>query len=350
VIREELSLSYLEIGVLLSVPFYASAVLEPVFGVLGDTRLRRTVVLTGGVTFALGVALAAAAPGFVLLLAALCALSPASGAFVSLSQATLMDLDPDARERNMARWTLAGSVGVVAGPLLLAASIALGGGWRVPLAALAIAALLLTVAACALPTPPRDGGPSFAAAARATIAALRRAAVVRWLVLLELSDLMLDVFGAFLALYLVDAADLGAAEAGLGFALWTGAGLVGDALLLLVLRRVSGLAYLRASALLVAFLFPAFLLVEQLWAKLLLLALLGVLNSGWYAIPKARLYSELPGQSGAALTLGTLTGLIGGTFPLALGLLAATVGIGNALWVLLAAPLALLVGIPRRQR
>jgi MFS transporter, FSR family, fosmidomycin resistance protein len=348
VIREELALSYIEIGLLLSVPVYASALLEPVFGVLGDTRLRRAVVLSGGVTFALGLALAAGAPGFVLLLAALCALSPASGAFVSLSQATLMDLEPEGRERNMARWTLAGSVGVVAGPLLLAASLALGGGWRTPLAALALTALGLTFGARALPAPPRDGSPSFRAAARAAVGALRRAAVLRWLVLLELSDLMLDVFGAFLALYLVDAAGVSAAEAGLAFALWTGAGLVGDALLLLVLRRVSGMAYLRTSALLVAFLFPAFLLVEPLWAKLLLLAALGVLNSGWYAIPKARLYAALSGQSGAALTLGTLTGLVGGTFPLALGLLAAAVGISAALWALLVAPVALLLGTPRR--
>jgi MFS transporter, FSR family, fosmidomycin resistance protein len=347
-IREDLALSYAEIGVLLSVPFYASALLEPVFGVLGDTRFRRSVVLAGGVTFALALAVAASAPEFALMLVALCALSPASGAFVSLSQATLMDLDPDARERNMARWTLAGSVGVVAGPLFLAASIGLGAGWRTPLAALAIVSIALTLAARALPAPSPDGSPPFRAAARATIAALRRAAVVRWLVLLELSDLMLDVFGAFLALYLVDAAGLSPAEAGIGFALWTGAGLFGDALLLPTLRRFSGLAYLRVSALLVAALFPLFLVLEPVWAKLAVLALLGILNSGWYAIPKARLYEELPGQSGAALTLGTVTGIVGGTFPLALGLLAAAVGIEVALWALLVAPLALLIGLPRR--
>jgi FSR family fosmidomycin resistance protein-like MFS transporter len=323
-------------------------VLEPVFGVLGDTRFRRAVVLGGGVAFAVALALAAAAQGFVLLLVAFCTLFPASGAFVSLSQATLMDVDPDGRERNMARWTLAGSVGVVAGPLLLAASVAVGGGWREPFAALAVVTLVLTLAARALPAPPADGSPSFRQAARATFAALRRIAVLRWLVLLELSDLMLDVFGAFLALYLVDAAGLSGAEAGLAFALWTGAGLAGDALLLLVLRRYSGLAYLRASALIVAVLFPVFLLVEPLGAKLATLAALGVLNAGWYAIPKARLYAELEGQSGAVLTLGTVTGLIGGTFPLALGLLAGAVGIEVALWALLIAPIALLVGLPRR--
>jgi FSR family fosmidomycin resistance protein-like MFS transporter len=347
-IREDLALSYVEIGLLLSVPFYASALLEPIFGVLGDTRFRRTVVLAGGVTFALALTLAAAAPGFVLLLVSFCALFPASGAFVSLSQATLMDLEPGGRERNMARWTLAGSVGVVAGPLLLAGSVALGGGWRTLFAALAVITLVLTFAARALPTPSRDGSPSFRDAVQATVAALRRLAVIRWLVLLELSDLMLDVFGAFLALYLVDAAGLSTVEAGLGFALWTGAGLLGDALLLPVLRRVSGLSYLRASALLVAVLFPMFLLLDSVWAKLALLAALGILNSGWYAIPKARLYAELPGQSGAVLTLGTVTGLVGGTFPLAVGLLAGGVGIDVALWSLLAAPIALLVGLPRR--
>jgi MFS transporter, FSR family, fosmidomycin resistance protein len=284
----------------------------------------------------------------VLLLVAFCTLFPASGAFVSLSQATLMDVDPGGREGNMARWTLAGSVGVVAGPLLVSASVALGGGWREPFAGLALVTLALTLAARALPARSDDGSPSFRSAARATIAALRRFAVIRWLVLLELSDLMLDVFGAFLALYLVDATGLSAAEAGLGFALWTGAGLVGDALLLLVLRRFSGLGYLRASALLVAVLFPAFLLVEPLWAKLAVLTALGILNAGWYAIPKARLYAELVGRSGAVLTLGTVTGLVGGTFPLALGLLAAAVGVDVALWALLIGPIALLVGLPRR--
>jgi FSR family fosmidomycin resistance protein-like MFS transporter len=95
-------------------------------------------------------------------------------------------------------------------------------------------------------------------------------------------------------------------------------------------------------------LFAAFLLLEPVWAKLGILAALGILNAGWYAIPKARLYAELEGQSGAVLTLGTVTGLVGGTFPLALGLLAGAVGIDVALWALLVAPIALLVGLPRR--
>ena len=62
-------------------------------------------VLGGGLCFALALALAAVAPSFWTLLVAFSLLYPASGAFVSLSQAALMDLEPDRREHNMARWT-----------------------------------------------------------------------------------------------------------------------------------------------------------------------------------------------------------------------------------------------------
>jgi hypothetical protein len=65
---------------------------------------------------------------------------------------------------------------------------------------------------------------------------------------------------------------------------WTGAGLAGDwlvLLVLLVLRRVDGLAYLRAGAAVSLLVYPAFLTVPGLAAKLVLAAALGLLNSGW---------------------------------------------------------------------
>jgi hypothetical protein len=129
---------------------------------------------------------------------------------------------------------------------------------------------------------------------------------------------------------------------------WTSAGLLGDALLVVVLRRFSGLAYLRASALAVALVYPAFLLVPGFAPKLVPLALLGLLNAGWYAIPKARLYDSLPGLSGSAMALGTITGFAGGAFPLAIGFVAGAAGLGAALWIPLAAPLILVVALPRR--
>ncbi len=78
-VREELDLSYAQIGLLLSVPAYASVVVEPVFGVLGDSRWRRTVVVVGGIGMALALALVAAAPGFVVLLVAFALAVPFHG-------------------------------------------------------------------------------------------------------------------------------------------------------------------------------------------------------------------------------------------------------------------------------
>jgi FSR family fosmidomycin resistance protein-like MFS transporter len=344
-IREELDLSYVQIGVLLSAPIYSSAVLEPAFGILGDSRWRRTVVVGGGLGVTFSLAVAAAAPGFAVLLIALLLLYPAVGAFVSLSQATLMDLEPERREVNMTRWGIAGGVGAVAGPLAIAGFIAVGLGWRELFTVFAALALVLTFAAGATHTRVRPAGsrPSIAAAFRG----LRRPLVVRWLVVLECADLLLDVLLGFVALYLVDAASASPAIGSVGVAVWTGAGLVGGFGVIALLRRVDGLRYLRASAVLALLLYPAFLLAPGVGAKLVLLALVGLTTAGWYSIPKARLYDALSGQSGAALTLGSVAGFVGGTFPLVLGIVADRYGIEAALWCLVVAPVALIVGVPR---
>lgn len=56
----------------------------------------------GGIAFAVSAAAVGLAPEFWTLLAALLIGNPATGAFVSLAQATLMDLQPRERVRNMA--------------------------------------------------------------------------------------------------------------------------------------------------------------------------------------------------------------------------------------------------------
>jgi FSR family fosmidomycin resistance protein-like MFS transporter len=305
-------------------------------------------LLFGGFAFALSAALASTSIGFWTLLVALLIGNPSTGAFVSLSQTTLMDLAPERRERNMAWWTLAGSFGYVGGPMILTVALWVGVGWRGALAGLALVALSLTLAARQLPAVfHRDGG-SLAQSLAAALRALRRREVLRWLALLEAADLLLDVLFYFLALYLVDVAGWSVVQAAFGVAVWTGAGLVGDALLIPVLRFVRGPVYLRMSALGALACYPLFLVVPGHEAKLVLLAALGLLNSGWYAIPKAGLYGALPGRSGAAIALGGLTGLVGAAVPLGVGVAADIVGLGPTMWALLLAPVALLALTPRR--
>jgi len=301
-------------------------------------------VVGGGVVFAGSLLTTALAPSYGVLLASFVAIYPASGAFVSLSQATLMDADPANRERNMARWTLAGSVGVATGPLL----VATGAGWRAIFLVYAVFAAVLVV----LVPPLRfDGGDEEAGGGfRAAIRELRNPRVVRWLVLLELQDLGGDILYGYLALYFVDSVGVDAQAAALAVAVWTGADLVGNVIVLRALHRVGGLRWLRATALGVAVVFPAFQLAEGLVPKLVLIALLGALHSGWYPISKARLYEALPGRSGSAMALASTTGALGAVMPLALGLLAGRVGIHDAFWLVLLAPLSMLLFVPRPGR
>lgn len=354
-IRTDLHLNYIQIGLALSLPGIIGNIIEPFLGILGDVWKRGVLILGGGIFFALACFLTAVSHNFVFLLISFIVFNPASGAFVSLSQATLMDSDPARHEHNMARWTFAGSLGVFLGPLLLAGAALIGFGWRglyFVLAGLAVLVLAgawrllarLSANQVLLPKPS-----SVWEGIRNAFHALRRAEVVRWLVLLEFSDLMLDVMYGYLALYFVDVTGFTISNAALAVAIWTGFGLLGDFLLIPLLEKVRGLNYLRLSVIVELGLFPAFLLVPNLWAKLVLAGLLGLFNSGWYAILKGNLYSSMPGQSGTVIALGNIVGIFGKFIPFGIGLAAEYFGLGPAMWLLLAGPVALLVCLPGRQ-
>jgi FSR family fosmidomycin resistance protein-like MFS transporter len=351
-IQTSLDLSYTQIGVLLTVPGLVSTIVEPFLGILGDVWKRRLLILGGGILFSLALLLTSLSTGFILLLVAFSLFYPASGAFVSLSQATLMDSQPARHDQNMARWTFSGSLGVTLGPLLLLGFAGLGFGWRGVFLALGLLAILMLLFVWRRIPPDTTTQPALPRASevlagfRTALQLLRQREVVRWLVLLEFSDLMLDVLLGFLALYFHDVAGLSEAQAAGAVLVWLVAGLAGDLLLIPLLEKVDGLRALRWSVLLELLLFPAFLLAPWVWAKLVLAGLLGFFNSGWYAILKGRLYSVVPGRSATVMTLENLTGLAGGFLPLLIGLAADGFGLGNAIWFLLAGPLALLVGLP----
>ena len=138
--------------------------------------------------------------------------------------------------------------------------------------------------------------------------------------------------------------------AALGVVVWSGVGLLGDFLLIPLLEKMRGLDYLRVSVWLELLLFPAFLLVPSYPLKLVCLGLLGFFNSGWYSVLQGNLYSEIRGQSGAAMVLGNLAALLGKLIPLGLGFAAQRLGLQAAMWLLIAGPLALLIGLPRRRQ
>jgi FSR family fosmidomycin resistance protein-like MFS transporter len=345
-IRTDLGLSYAQVGLLLGLPSLVSSLVEPFLGILGDVWKRRVLILGGGVVFALALLLTALSQDFLALLFSFILFYPASGAFVTLSQATLMDTDPARHEQTMARWTFAGSLGVVAGPIALGAAT-LGLGWRGLFLLFAGLTLIPLAVAYRFRSAIGQRESEKADFKAGVVGALRRGEVLRWLTLLQFSDLMLDVLLGFLALYFVDVVGATPAQAGVAVAVWTGLGLLGDLLLIPLLERVRGLRYLRLSAVVELVLFPVFLLVPGFWAKLVLVGLLGLFNMGWYSILQAQLYSAMPGQSGTVMTVGNVFGLVGGLIPLGLGLVAERFDLMVTMWLLLLGPLALLVGIPK---
>ncbi|MBI2766343.1 MAG: MFS transporter [Chloroflexi bacterium] len=358
-IRDDLGLTYTQIGLLLAVPNLVSAVVEPGLGLLSDTGPRRAIIAGGGAVCALALALAAVSGAFVPLLLAFSLLYPASGAFVSIGQAELIAANPGRHEQVMARWTAAGSVGALAGPLVLGGAVALGFGWRGLSAAFAVFSAALACHAWRT-LPCRSVGaigehgdkvehPRLPDVFAGLVAAMRRREVWRWLVLLAFSELMLDVLLGFLALYLVDDVQVSAGRAGFAVVVWIGVGLLGDIALVPLLDRVAGLAYLRVSAVVMLLLYPAFLLLPGLWLKLAPLALMGVFNAGWYAILQAQLYAALPGRSGTAVAISSAVAPLAGTaVAMTLGLVAAYAGIGTMMWLLAAGPVALIAGLPRK--
>jgi len=353
-IRDDLNLSYTQIGLLLSLPGIIAAFIEPFIGILGDVWRRRLLILGGGVFFTLSLALTSASNSFAILLLSLIIFFPSSGAYVSLSQANLMDSDESRHEQNMARWTFAGSLGVVAGPLLLGLFVHLGLGWRGTYALLAsLSALSLIVAFRFLPADKKNTPfPSFSEVFdgfKAAFNALKRREVWRWLLLLEFADLMLDILFSFLALYFVDVVRVNETQASIAVTVWLVMGLITDFLFIPYIdKQKDAIQFLRRTAFLNGIAFIAFMLVPGFIPKIALVILVNLFNTGWYPILQGRLYSSLPGQSASLMAIGAVTTPLAKSLPLLIGILADRFGSDFARGVLLLGPIALLIGLPRK--
>jgi FSR family fosmidomycin resistance protein-like MFS transporter len=353
-IRDDLQLTYTQIGLLLSVPGIIAAFIEPFIGILGDVWRRRVLIITGGMLFTLSLFMTSISTSFLFLLFSFVLFNPSSGAFVSLSQANLMDSDTSRHEQNMARWTFAGSLGVLAGPLLLGLFVYFGLGWRGTYAALASLSVLCLLAALRWLPPDSVSTPSFPSLSvvfdgfRAAFRSLKRPDVWRWLLLLELADLMGDILFSYLALYFVDVGRATETQAGIAVTAWLALGLVTDFLFIRFIDRQNDtMKFLRVTAFLEIFAFAIFLLMPGFIPKLIVVIFVNLLNTGWYAILQGRLYSSLPGQSGSLMAIGSVTEPFAKFFPLLIGFLADQFGLQAAMWILLLGPIALVIGLPR---
>ena len=92
-------------------------------------------------------------------------------------------------------------------------------------------------------------------------------------------------------------------------------------------------------------LYPVFLLGPTFEVKLVVVGLLGFANAGWYSILQGQAYSSMPGRSGTIVAVSNIFGLAGKLLPLGLGLVSMAWGLNTAMWLLLAGPVVLLIGL-----
>ncbi len=355
-IRTDLGMSYVQVGLLLGLPGIINTFIEPVLMLLGDTRYRKHIMLAGGLAIVLSLVVIASAHSFSLILAAMVIGFPASGAFVSLSQATLMDLNPGREPHMMARWTVAGSLANLVGPLVLAGGFALGFGWRWAYVGMALLCLVLVGMTWLrhIPTPQKaeqveTSKPNGKNLLQGLWQAVRSPHLMRWMVLLQFSDLLLDVLTGYLALYFTDVIGLSVAQAGLMLSVLMLAGLVSNIVLIPLLERYPGRNLVRVSAAVAGILYAAWLLVPWLWVKLGLIVLIKLVTLGWYEVLQGEAFATVPGRSGTVMAINSVIGVLGGGISFFVGWVAAQAGLPAAMWILLLGPISLVLFVPRRR-
>jgi FSR family fosmidomycin resistance protein-like MFS transporter len=263
-----------------------------------------------------------------------------------------MDMNPGREAQMMARWTLAGSLGDLLGPLFLAVAYALSLGWRsaYALTGLGMFSLVAALAVRRLGGSECVGKPGAAALMRNTAQTLQRPGVPRTIGLLRLSDLMLDVFLGYAALYLADVMSATPLQVSLMMSAMMLAGLVSDALVVRLLESIPGATLVRRSAAAVLVLYPALLVAPWLALKLILLPVLRLTTLGWYQVLQGGLYAAARGRSGMVMAIASPGSMADGLLAWGVGWAAGLMGLLAAMWLLLLGALGLLLFVPGARR
>ncbi len=336
--------------VLLLVPGVAALVLEPVILLRADRAPRRWFVAGGLGAMGLAAWVAAAAPGPIVLSAAISLAWVASGTAVGLAQVVLVETYAGGRERAMTRWAMLGMLGDLAAPAVFVALAAIGLGWRAAFVGVGALALAFAIALArhAMPAPAAgaaedgDDGPDVGVWA-ALRDALRDRRLLVWLAALWLCELLDETLVVFGALHLRDELGVGA----VGRSLILGADLCGGVLGLIVLDRllatVAPLRLLAASAAACAVAYAAWLGAREPWLSAALMFVVGATSAPLYPLVAAQAYATRPGRGAVVAAAGHLFTPLSLALPWALGALADHAGAHAALVVLIAQPVGLVV-------
>ncbi|MCB9677682.1 MAG: MFS transporter [Alphaproteobacteria bacterium] len=324
-----------------TVPGVLATLVEPPLVLLADRwpTYRRAFVVSGLLGMGIALGLGAMASGPVWLALALCMMFVGNGVGVNLAQATLMDADPERREHWMARWVLMGTLGDIAGPLLLGVLAWWGFGWRVAMGFLAavVVAHAILLAFRPFPSPTDDDADDEEEVGwRTALAeAAQNRTLLAWLGGVALCGLLDEVFVALGAAWLEERFGATAAERGFALSLGTVGGVAGLAVLERGLSRGGDpMRWLRGASGGSIVALVAWLAAPDLVSSTVALVVLEALVVMLYPLAQARAYRALPGRSALVAALGGLLAPVDFVAPVLLGWIADRAGLLVALGLL----------------
>lgn len=322
-----------------------AVVLEPPLLAMAHGRRERPMRVAGLALMGLTTLAAALAPSYWLLLVALMLYGPASGLGTNLAEAALVAQDPERGEAVLARWSLLGLLGDLLAPVALAASVALGFGWRGALfavGAFTVAQAVVTLRAQGAGESPEEE-PEEASLWEAVRAAVRCPPLLGWSLAAVLCGLLDEVLVAFGALSLSERLEADATQRAAILSAWVVGGLLGTALLERVAHRFRPSTLLMVSGLGCTVAYTAWLTTTTWLTSAVLLGVAGLFGATHFPLLRARAFAAMPERPNVVLAAGALFGSLELALPLLVGVVADGVGVFAAMLVLLAQPVGVLL-------
>ena len=330
--RHHFGLSLVQVGLLDQVLSWVALVVEPPASLLIDARSRRVLLTFGATCVGLSTLLMGLAPSYAAMLAAFAIYGLGSGPLTHTADVVNVEAYPDDPERVFGRATSLDTFGALLAPALVAATGWLHLDWRFLLSALGAGSLAYTWAlgTTRFPAPSRrhDEHPLLAELWANVRLAVGDHQARAWLLVLLAMDLF-ETASLLKYVFLVEHVGLSQPQAAVYGAAEQ---LVDLAALAWLDRRLerrgsSGVLGWAATATLV--LYPAWVLVPGVAARLVLGVPLAFAWTMFWPIAKSRSLVSIPGRAGAVNAVTTLFVLL--PLPITFSGLAQRLGLPNAM-------------------
>jgi MFS family permease len=324
-------------------PLLIAAVLEGAIAAYSDLWERRRLVALGQGVLAAALVFVAWTKNAWGLTIGIAVAGAASGVACGAAQALLVVGDWRGADRAMVTWSVFASVGDVVAPLLTAAAIALGFGYRGAMLAVALCVALQCAGTARAGAPPRLAAGADAAAAdpdsthppdpvRVALArAFRRPRLWAWLFAAATCTLLDELVVAFSTLRLQRDQGVGEAFATATAVTFSAGSLVGAVLTDRAVLRLGRRRVLVISSVLCALAVGAVLEPCGVLLSCAALFAVGVTCAPHHALAQAQAYDEMPANPGTVQACAQLFVVVDVLAPLALGFAADRFGLRAAI-------------------